>query len=140
MKRYLLGLTCCLAILFSVTASATADVILIAHPDTAPSSMGERDVRDLFLGNRSRIGGVNFIPVLLRDGSTHDAFLSARIGRTAVQFQTHWRNIVFTGRGKALASFDSEAEVVEFVAENRGAIGYISAGTSHDNVKVIAVD
>ena len=139
MKRTLFGLTCCLT-LFIFAAVATADVIVITHPDTAIDSMSERDVRDLFLGNRSRVGGVNFIPVLLRDGSTHDAFLSARIGRTAVQFQTHWRNIVFTGRGKALASFDSEAEVVEFVSENRGAIGYISSGTAHGNVKVISVD
>jgi ABC-type phosphate transport system substrate-binding protein len=36
-------------------------------------------------------------------------------------------------------SLDSEAAVVDYVAHNPGAIGYISKATPHDGVKVLAV-
>jgi hypothetical protein len=36
-------------------------------------------------------------------------------------------------------SLDSEAAMVEYVARNAGAIGYISKATPHEGVKVLAV-
>lgn len=122
------------------SAQVFSDVIVIANPSVTEDSLSARDVRDVFLGSRARLRSGAVTPVLQREGAAHEAFLSAYIGRTPVQFQTHWRNIVFTGRGRALASFDSETDLVEYVQETSGAIGYISASTPHDGVKVIAVE
>jgi hypothetical protein len=36
-------------------------------------------------------------------------------------------------------SLDSDAAVVEFVAHNAGAVGYISKATPHEGVKVLTV-
>ena len=36
-------------------------------------------------------------------------------------------------------SIDSEAAMVEYVAHNPGAIGYIGKATPHEGVKVLAV-
>jgi ABC-type phosphate transport system substrate-binding protein len=36
-------------------------------------------------------------------------------------------------------SLDSETAVVEYVAHNAGAIGYIGKATPHEGVKVLAV-
>jgi ABC-type phosphate transport system substrate-binding protein len=121
-----------------LSSAVLAEVMLIANPSVQEDSLSARDIRDVFLGTRSRLAGGAVTPVLLRVGATHEEFLSTFVGRSPVQFQTHWRNIVFTGKGKALASFDSEAEVVDYIKGTSGALGYVSAGTATDGVKVIA--
>lgn len=123
-----------------VTLPVVADVVIIANPSVQENTISIRDLRDIFLGNRSRLSGGVVTPVLLREGAAHDAFLSQFIGRTPVQFQTHWRNIVFTGRGKALASFDRDEDVVEYVAGTSGAIGYVGTATPRSGVKEIKTE
>ncbi len=119
---------------------ASAEVVLIANPSVQEDALPSRDVKDIFLGARSRLAAGPVTPVLLREGATHDEFLTTQIGRSPVQFQTHWRNIVFTGKGKALASFESESAVVDYVKSTSGAIGYVSAATPTDGVKVVKVE
>jgi hypothetical protein len=78
-------------------------------------------------------------PVLLKTGSAHDEFLSAYIGKNDTAFRAGWRSLVFSGQAAMPKSLDSEAAVVEYVAHNAGAIGYIGKATPHEGVKVLAV-
>jgi hypothetical protein len=77
--------------------------------------------------------------VLLKSGSAHDEFLSAYVGKNDTAFRAGWRSLVFSGQATMPKSLDSEAAVVEYVAHNAGAIGYISKATPHEGVKVLAV-
>ena len=78
-------------------------------------------------------------PVLLKSGATHDGFLAAYIGKSDAAFRASWRSLVFSGQASMPKSLDSETAVVEYVAHNPGAIGYISKSTPHEGVKVLAV-
>ncbi len=139
MKQALWTKILVLAVLLPVM-QVGADMVIIVHPENPLTSISSRDLRDVFLGNRSRVGGTTLVPVLLREGSGHEAFLEAHMGRTAVQFQTHWRTIVFTGRGKPLTTFDSDEEIVAFVSKNIEAVGYVAAGAPRENVRVLSVE
>jgi ABC-type phosphate transport system substrate-binding protein len=59
---------------------------------------------------------------------------------TPQQFTNHWRKIVFSGTGKEPRTFDSESELVAFVARTPGAIGYVDSSTPHARVKTLEVN
>ena len=123
-----------------VTANARAQAIIIANASVKSSEISKGDVRDVFSGvSTSFKDGSSATPILLKQGAAHEEFLAAYIGKNDTAFRAGWRSLVFSGQATMPKSLDSEAAVVEFVAHNAGAIGYISKATPHEGVKVLAV-
>jgi len=133
-----------LAFLFAaglfLTAQAHAQSIVIANPGVKATEVSKGDLKDLFTGVSTGLkGDSNLVPVLLKQGSANDEFLSEYIGKNDTAFRASWRSLVFSGQATMPKSLDSESAVVDFVAHNKGAIGYIGKTTPHDGVKVLEV-
>ena len=77
--------------------------------------------------------------MLENGGATHDAFLKTYLGKTDAALETYYRSLVFTGKGAMPKTFASEDEVVGYVSKTKGAIGYVTADTKTDGVKLIEV-
>ncbi len=118
---------------------AGAQVIIIANPSIKVAEVAKSDLKDLFTGGSASLGGGHATPVLLKTGATTAAFLSEYIGKDDTAFRASWRNLVFSGSATMPKTLDSDAAVVEYVAGNAGAVGYISKASPHEGVKVIAV-
>jgi ABC-type phosphate transport system substrate-binding protein len=118
---------------------AQAQVIVIANSSVKASDVSKNDLKDVFTGASTSLGGGNVTPVLLKAGASHEAFLQAYIGKNDTAYRAGWRSLVFSGQASMPKSLDSDAAVVEFVAHNSGAIGYIGKATPHEGVKVLAV-
>jgi len=54
-------------------------------------------------------------------------------------YRAGWRSLVFSGQASMPKSLDGDAAIVDFVAHNAGAIGYIAKASPHEGVKVLAV-
>jgi ABC-type phosphate transport system substrate-binding protein len=139
MKKRLL-----IVLLFAAVAGAAnaaeAQVIVIANPSVKSASVSKGELRDVFTGAAANFNdGSHVTPVLLKQGAAHEEFLSAYVGKSDTALRTSWRSLVFSGQGTMPKSVDSEAAVVEYVAHNSGAVGYVSAATAHEGVKVLAV-
>jgi ABC-type phosphate transport system substrate-binding protein len=130
-----------LAAAASMTAAhAQAQAIVIANPSVKSAEVSKNDLRDVFTGNASSLkDGSHVTPVLLKSGSAHDEFLSTYIGKNDTAFRASWRSLVFSGQATMPKSLDSDAAVVDYVAHNAGAIGYIGKATPHEGVKVLEV-
>jgi hypothetical protein len=61
------------------------------------------------------------------------------LGKTDAALQTYYRSLVFTGKASMPKALGSDAEVMAYVAKTRGAVGYVSSGSSTAGVKVIEV-
>ena len=119
---------------------AQAQVIVIANPSVKATEISKSDLRDIFTGNATSLpGGGSVVPILLKAGTVHEEFLQAYIGKNDTAYRAGWRSLVFSGQASMPKSLDSDAAVVEFVAHNPGAIGYIGKATPHDGVKVLTV-
>lgn len=119
---------------------AQAQVIVIANPSVKATEISKSDLRDIFTGNATLLpGGGSVVPILLKAGTVHEEFLQAYIGKNDTAYRAGWRSLVFSGQASMPKSLDSDAAVVEFVAHNPGAIGYIGKATPHDGVKVLTV-
>ena len=134
-KRFLL-LICPLAIALRV--SAAYGQLIIANPSVKVVNVAKSDIKDVFLGDSSTLGGVHVTPILLKSGSAKDRFLSAYIGKSEAAFMASWRTLVLSGQATMPRTVNSEAAVVEFVAKTPGAVGYVSKDTPHEGVRVLA--
>ena len=132
------------AALFVASASifivqASAQVIVIANPSVKTSDVSKNDLKDVFTGASTSLGGGSVVPILLKAGTAHEEFLQAYIGKNDTAYRAGWRSLVFSGQASMPKSLDPEAAVVEFIAHNAGTIGYISKATPHEGVKVLTV-
>jgi ABC-type phosphate transport system substrate-binding protein len=119
---------------------AYAQVIVIANPSVKAAAVSKAELSDVFTGSATTLkDGSRAVPILLKAGTVHEEFLQAYIGKSDSAYRAGWRSLVFSGQGAMPKSVDGDAAVVEFVAHNAGAIGYIGKNTPHDGVKVLAV-
>ena len=74
-----------------------------------------------------------------KGGAIHEAFLKQYLGKTDAALNTYYRSLVFTGKAFMPKMLGSDADVATYVAKNKGAIGYVTAGGSAPGAKAIAV-
>ena len=122
-----------------LAGQAQAQVIVIANPGVKATDVSKNDLKDVFTGASTSLGGASVVPRAAEVGAAHDEFLSEYVGKGDTAYRAGWRSLVFSGQASMPKSLDGDAAVVEFVAHNPGAIGYIGKATPHDGVKVLAV-
>ena len=129
------------ALPFPYAASTEEAVIIIANKNVPASSLSIEDVKNIFLSKKTQWrDGSKIEFVTLKGCAAHDVFLKSYLEKTPSQYDSYFRNLVFTGKGKALRTFSTEAEVVKYVSGTDGAIGYVSSGTNTRAAKVITTD
>ena len=130
----------CLVLVAALSAPAGgADVQVIAHRDIAATELSAAELKDIFLGNKTAIGGTAVEPVFEESGAAHQAFLRIYLGKSESALRNHFKTLVFTGKGAQPKAFGSDAEVVRYVTRTKGAIGYVSSGADVDGVKKLQV-
>ena len=118
---------------------AKAQVIVIANNSVKATEVSKNDLKDVFTGASTSLGGGSVVPILLKSGTANEEFLQAYIGKNDTSYRAGWRSLVFSGQATMPKSVDGDAAVVEFVSHNAGAVGYISKASPHDGVKVLAI-
>jgi ABC-type phosphate transport system substrate-binding protein len=116
-----------------------ADFKVIANPAVNVSSVSSEDLKAVFLGTKSSLGDTHVVPVLEKSGSAHEAFLKECVGKSDAALSTYYRSLVFTGKGAMPKALGSDAEVIEYVAKTKGAIGYVGAAAAPAGVKTLDV-
>lgn len=138
-KKILSGCSILLCLVFFNVAASAEDIVIISNTDVPESSVDSNWVKNVYLGNITKWSNNEPIIIsILKDKTTHKDFLKEYIHRHPSQFTAFWKNMVFTGRGKMPKEMSSNDEMVNFVANTKGAIGYISSGTKSDKVKIIS--
>ncbi len=128
----LLGLVCCCSILHA------QDVVFIANKDVRISQIKASDLHAIFTGEKTRFAdGSHAVPVILKGGPVHEVFLKNYCDETPNEFRAQWQKAVFTGQGSMPRAFDSEAALIDYVAQTPGALGYVSHFSPHDGVKAL---
>jgi TonB family protein len=102
-------------------------------------SISARELKSLYLEEKSSINGTRVEPVIEKRGPAHEAFLRDYLGQTDDELQKYYEALVFTGRGSMPKTVGSDAEVVAYVARTKGAIGYVGAGASVEGVRTLAI-
>ncbi len=120
--------------------AAYAEVIFIVNNSVPDETLSKADVKEIFLGDKVSWGNGQEIKfVTLKKSPTHMEFTKKYTRKSESQFLRYWKKQVFTGKGSMPKSFDSDGDMVKFVANTDGAVGYISPATAAQSVKTITI-
>jgi hypothetical protein len=136
-KSILLGLFFCLFLGCGIVKGQ--EVIIIANKSVKASDVNAGDLKDVYNGDKSSLSdGSHVVPVTLKGGPVHEAFLKKYVGKGDAAFRAAWRSLVFSGAGSMPKTFDTESALIEYVAATPGAIGYVGKDPG-DAVKKLPV-
>jgi len=118
-------------------AVAAADYVVIVHSSNPVSSLSKSEASRLFLRSSTAWpGGEHVKPVdLSKSSPVRVSFTREVLGRSMGAIDQYWTQSVFSGRAVPPPEKRSDSDIVSYVRENPGAIGYVSAGASTDGVK-----
>ena len=130
-----------LASLVAPALASAADLVVIVNPANRVSSLSRAEVQRYFLKQATVWpSGEGVKPVDLPKSSPLRAtFASEVLGKSLPALDQFWTHSIYSGRAVPPTERRSEREILEFVRENPGAIGYVSAGASLDGVKKVSV-
>jgi hypothetical protein len=114
-------------------------VKVIANPSVSASEISVEDLKGVFLATKTSVGGSQVAPVLAKAGRAHDVVLKEYLGKSDAALMTYFRGLVFTGKASMPKVCDSDAEIVEYVARTKGAVGYIGAAVPAAGTKTLAI-
>ncbi len=118
-----------------------ADILLIANSSVKETSITKGDVKRAFLGKKKRWTDKQKIKaVTLKGGAIHKEFVKNYVNKTPSSFSSFWKRAIVTGTGIPPKSFDAELDIVKYIEDTKGGVGYISPDTPHDGVKVLAIE
>ncbi len=144
--RNILTIVPLLALMFMVlggflsSAAIAADVVIVANNSVSDVALTKDTLKKIYLGKQVKWGDGNKIYLAaLKKSDVHKTFTKTYVSKSPSQFRMFWKKMVFTGKGKAPKSFESDAAMLKYVSSTEGAIGYISSGASPDGVKTITL-
>lgn len=135
----LLGLVLLAA--FFLTQQAHAELAIIAHPDNPMMGISKDELERIYLGkSRSFPNGGSAKAVDQLVGSrARDMFNKKVLRMTEGKRKSYWSRIIFTGKGKPLRTLDDDSAVLEWVANHRDGLGYITGRNIDKRVKVLLI-
>lgn len=128
-----------LLLLWSGPALA-GEAVLVVHRDNPVSSLELADVRAIFLGKKVFWDDGNGIEVLLqKSGETHQNFSQNTLGKSPRQLSMYWKRVLFSGEGLPPREVDGDEEILETIAANAKAIGYVDSHVKDNRVKPVSI-
>ncbi len=118
------------------TPALASDLVLVGNPDSGLSTLERDQVVNIYMGRYRKLpSGMTALPLDYTD--EREAFYQALVGRSLPEINSYWARLVFSGRGSPPRQVDSAGELLDIVAENRGAIGYLPEDEVDDRVVVL---
>ncbi len=124
----------------SETKAIAENILVIVNPGVTATAIDSSTVSTIYQAKKSKWDSGESINVaMLKSGPVHEKFVKDIVDITPKNLLRIWRKVIFTGLGNPPNIFKTEKDLVNFVAETNGAIGYINASTPHKNVKVASL-
>ena len=118
-----------------------ADVQVVAHSSVDVTSISKRDLGRIFFKQRTRwANGANAKPIDQKmKTEVREDFSRDVLGRSLADVESYWNSQVFSGKNTPPPTAGNDAEVLDFVRNTPGAVGYVSGAADTSGLQVIAV-
>ncbi|MBL4869155.1 MAG: substrate-binding domain-containing protein [Pseudomonadales bacterium] len=125
--------------LFSPLISV-ADIAVVVHMDNPLVTLSETEIKGIYKVRQLRFPDNSPIVLSFQPDNVEitEQFSRQVLGRSISQHSRSWTTKIFTGRMLRPKKLTNDLEVIKWVSENRGAIGYIDNANLSNAVKKIA--
>ncbi len=142
-RRYLSLATLAFALLCALATPIAADgddLVLVVHPQSGVETLSRNQVINIYMGRHRQLpSGIAALPVDL--APEREDFYLLLTDKTLAEINAYWARLIFSGRASPPRQAQSTEELLDLVANNRGAIGYVRRSDLNNQVKaVVAVD
>lgn len=130
------------ALALGLSGPADAAVQIIVNAQSGPTTLTAEELESVFLGKKTLWGsGVKVLPALPQEESVPaKEFIETMLNKTVAQYQGYWKRRLFSGGGTVPRAFATNAEIVDFVGKNPGAIAVTAEpATEDDKIKVVSI-
>ena len=114
---------------------------VIVNPSNGTTQLSRLKVGEMFLKKNTRwADGAPVMPVELpAKTQVRQRFTLEIYGKQVIAISAYWQQMIFGGKAIPPPEKSSDADVVAYVRDTPGAIGYVWAGTDTSGVRVISV-
>ena len=146
--KYFLSVVCAVGLIGWLAlvslAEESAGFLIIVHADNPVTEMSKKDLSKLFLKKMKtwKELDVTVEPIdLVGDSPVRERFSDVIHERKVASIKAYWQKEIFSGRAVPPVEKESDADVLDAVSKNSGAIGYVSesAAVADYKVKVITI-
>jgi ABC-type phosphate transport system substrate-binding protein len=116
-----------------------AEPVLIVHPANGVERLTQDEVTNIYMGRlRQFPNGAAALPLdLPADHPAKARFYELLVGRSLAEINAYWARLIFSGRTQPPRESASEEDIIEAVARNRRAIGYVDRARVDKRVRII---
>ncbi len=116
---------------------------VIVHDSNPVTALKAKDISRLFLKKTKTWEETDekVLPVdLVEDSPVREAFSEIIHKKAVSSVKAYWQKQVFSGRGVPPEEKKTQEDVLEYVSEHKGAIGYVPAEAALDDYDVKVLD
>ncbi|MCW3805112.1 substrate-binding domain-containing protein [Plebeiibacterium marinum] len=134
-----------LLIILSITALSTEVMAtsfkVIVNTSNNTNSISQKELALVFLKKHKKWdNGIEITPIDQKaNANVRETFSTEVFNKKVAAIRSYWQKAIFSGMTTAPIEKDSDKEVVDYVKNNKGAIGYVSDDANLSGVKVITI-
>lgn len=132
---------CAVAATAVVEPAGASPYVIIVHPGNRQDVLRKTFIADAFLKKITRwSNGTSIRPAdLSYSSAARRAFSRFVLNRSAGAVRAYWQQRIFAGLDVPPPHFDRDDDIVRYVLNNEGAIGYATASTDLKGTRIIRV-
>jgi ABC-type phosphate transport system substrate-binding protein len=126
---------------FTYADEETVSFRVVVNASNPTSTLTKQELSRLFLKKTKlwKESGETVLPVDLVENAVREDFSKEVHGKKVAAVKAYWQKKIFSGRAVPPPEKTSDEDVMQYVAEHAGAIGYVSASAEIDPEKVTIV-
>lgn len=118
---------------------ASADLVLVANPDSGIERLTKNDIINIYLGRYRRLPtGSTAVPIdLSADTALKAEFYQRLVSKNLAEINAYWSRLVFSGKTRPPQQVDTSDEALKMVANNLSALAYVNREAINSEVIVV---
>lgn len=127
---------------FATANSGQGQIVVIVNKANPVTNISKANLLNFYLGNEIVWENSNRIyPITQRTNqSIAKIFFQKGLGKTVGRMKRIWLKLSLSGKTSPPKILNSADEVIEYISQNEGAIGFIPIKKLNENVRVIKID
>ena len=116
-----------------ITTTVNANIYVVVNENSPIQVSAVDEIADVYLGRRKSVGDTYIDQVLDRTGEDRRLFFEKVTNMRISQVNAYWAKLKFSGSMRAPEEVDSRQELLDKLANNPQAIGYMREAPPEDS-------
>jgi hypothetical protein len=134
-----LKLACLMALLMFAITPARAELVVIVNVDRDIDYLSHEEVVNIFMGRYRKLAeGISLQPLDIKgDAPERRDFYAKLLDKSLAEINAYWARLIFSGRTSPPLALTNQSEVIERIAHDSNAIGYVERKNLNAQVKIV---